>query len=413
MKLIKTLLTLIISVNFATHTIALSRMTVNNHFTCVLDVKFYEKNSQISSCSGSSIVPAYTVQIGLNQSATYSTSKGKVLSHVMITSAGNLIAKWSCSTGSWTNFAEFNENLPCTGNNGIVGLWVSANEPSSADVYPNTIVGGRAGFPNLTGSASAPLRSIINRGADHNVSAIRGGTPPDNDACAGAVNHDLAVGSMVLFTGDNTNATDNDNLGMPATWEMFTTTECANLTITYCGTAPAFGNGFSNIYMGCPFTDFIAAADFDDTTCADGNFTIFYSEVPAGTYYYPVMLDAANNAIGPYTISVTAEACAPPPANDDCAQAANLVPAADCNPVAGTTEGANESMPSIACHGATSLVARDVWYSFTATDVAHTVTVEGMNDFDAVLEAFSGSCAELVSMGCEDSTFPSDGPATE
>ncbi len=137
------------------------------------------------------------------------------------------------------------------------------------------------------------------------------GAPPDNDACSGAVNQDLAIGSSVTFTGDNTGATDNEDLGQPALWEQFTTTECANLELTYCGTSPAFGNGFVNLFFGCPQAGFIEPVGFDDTTCADGNFTIFYEDVPAGTYYYAVMQDAANNAIGEYSITVTASACIP------------------------------------------------------------------------------------------------------
>jgi len=160
------------------------------------------------------------------------------------------------------------------------------------------------------------------------VSFTAQGPTPVNDECTGAVNQDLAVGSTVTFTGDNTGATDNgEGLGIAAVWEQFTTSECANLELTYCGTTPPFGNGFSRIYQGCPFTLSIAAASFDDTTCADGNFTLFFEDVPAGTYYYPVMLDPANNAEGPYTISVTASECV--------AHTAYCIP----NPVNGTSDG--------------------------------------------------------------------------
>lgn len=264
------------------------------------------------------------------------------------------------------------------------------------------------------GEMPATLRPIPAHVASHQNSTMRGGGAPANDVCSGAVNQDLAVGATVIFTGDNTNATDNDSLGMPAVWEMFTTTECSNLALSYCGTTPAFGNGFTSIFIGCPFTDFIGAASFTDTSCTDGNFTLYFTDVPAGTYYYAVMQDAANNAVGPYTISVSATACATPPANDDCAGAIDLTPAADCTPVAGTTDGATESLPAILCNGFTSPVARDVWYSFTATSTDHTVTVEGIEDFDGVLELFSGDCSNLSSMGCEDSNYPTPGnPATE
>ncbi|MBS1547484.1 MAG: T9SS type A sorting domain-containing protein [Bacteroidetes bacterium] len=249
--------------------------------------------------------------------------------------------------------------------------------------------------------------------AAHHASTLRGGGAPANDVCSGAVNQDLAIGSTVTFTGDNTNAVDNDSLGMPAVWEMFTTTECANLEISYCGTTPAFGNGFVSIFSGCPFTSGIAAGSFNDTTCTDGNFTLFFEGVPAGTYYYAVMQDAANNAVGPYTLNVSATACAAVPANDECAGAVVLTPAADCVPVAATTAGATESMPAILCNGATSPNANDVWFSFVATAANHTITVAGVDNFDAVIEVFSGACSDLTSIGCEDGTFPPPVPVSE
>lgn len=242
----------------------------------------------------------------------------------------------------------------------------------------------------------------------------RGGGTPVNNECTGAVNQDLVAGSSVTFTGDNTGATDmGEGLDTPAVWEMFTTTECTNLALSYCGTTPPFENAFANIFIGCPLDTFITNASFDETSCADGNFTIFYSEVPAGIYYYAVMLDPTNNAVGPYTITVTATACAAIPANDECAGAVDLTPAADCVPVSGTTDGATESLPAIECNGYTSPEARDVWYSFTATETDHTVTIEGIEDFDAVMELFSGDCTDLTSISCGDPTFPTTGPVTE
>ena len=262
--------------------------------------------------------------------------------------------------------------------------------------------------------APSSSQSILPVTHHASVDVQRGGGIPVNDECSGAVNQDLSVGASVTFIGDNTGATDNgEGLTMPAVWEMFTTTECANLELTYCGTTPPFGNGFVNLYQGCPYTTFFAYSSFDATTCPDGNFTIFYSEVPAGTYYYAVMLDEANSAVGPYNITVSATACAAPPANDDCADAVVLTPAVDCVPVAGTTDGATESLPAILCNGFTSPNARDVWYSFTATETDHTVTIGGIDTFDAVMELFTGDCGGLNSSLCGDPTFTQTGPVTE
>lgn len=198
---------------------------------------------------------------------------------------------------------------------------------------------------------------------------------PANDDCTGAVNQDLAAGSSVTFTGDNTGATTGaDSLGtMPAVWEMFTTTECTNLAISYCGTTPAFGNAFANLFIGCPITDFIANSSFDATSCTDGNYTIFYTAVPAGTYYYPVMMDLANDAVGPYTITVSATACAAAPVNDGCTSDADALEAGEVLTYTGTTTGATNSgdfVPGSELDGE----AATVWHAFTTTECTN-VTV--------------------------------------
>lgn len=130
---------------------------------------------------------------------------------------------------------------------------------------------------------------------------------PVNDQCDGAVNQALANGSSVTFTGDNTGGLDTEGLGIASVWESFTTTECSFITLDYCGTTPAFGNGFLNLFIGCPSTGFFGSTSFETTTCPDGNLTIQYEYVPAGTYYYAVLTE--EGSVGPYTINVTATAC--------------------------------------------------------------------------------------------------------
>ncbi len=233
--------------------------------------------------------------------------------------------------------------------------------------------------------------------------ACGGGTTPPNDDCANASIQDLSVPGSVSVSGDNTGATDTEGLGTPTVWEAFTITECANITIDYCGTTPTFQNAFLNLFIGCPFSDFIPNASFDVTTCPDGNVTINYVGVPAGTYYYAVLTEAG--AEGPYTITFTSEACAPPPANDDCSGAIMLDVNLTCEPVQGDVTGATQSIPAIDCNGFTGSANDDVWYSFVATSPNATITVDGTDTLDAVIELLEGGCGGLVSLACSDNTF--------
>ncbi len=130
---------------------------------------------------------------------------------------------------------------------------------------------------------------------------------PENDNCESVTPVALTLGTPVTFTGDNTCAT-NQCASFPGghVWEAFTTSATANITLSYCGTSPAFGNAWLNLGLGCPCTDFTTAGTFNFDDCGDGNVTIYWEGMPAGTYYYPVLLDPGNNAEGPYSITVLA-----------------------------------------------------------------------------------------------------------
>jgi hypothetical protein len=132
---------------------------------------------------------------------------------------------------------------------------------------------------------------------------------PPNDFCEDVTPVALTLGVPVTFTGDNNCAT-NQCASFPDghVWEAFTVPQAANVTLDYCGTSPAFGNAWLNLALGCPCSDFTTAGAWNTSDCGDGNVSIVWEGLAAGTYYYPVLLDPANGAQGPYTIHVVAEA---------------------------------------------------------------------------------------------------------
>lgn len=151
------------------------------------------------------------------------------------------------------------------------------------------------------------------------------GTPPPpappNDNCADITAEALNVGTPLVFTGTNEGATVTNDYAPgslldgqgPSVYHAFTTSECTSVVISYCGTSPAFGNVWIVIGTECPVNELIFNSSWDTSTCPDGNVTIYYDSLAAGTYYLPVLLDPANSAEGPYTITVTATATP-----DDC-----------------------------------------------------------------------------------------------
>ncbi|MBK7298173.1 MAG: hypothetical protein IPI91_16745 [Flavobacteriales bacterium] len=129
----------------------------------------------------------------------------------------------------------------------------------------------------------------------------------------------LNAGGSLTFTGTTAGATNTNDFeagsdleGLnPTVWHAFTTTECTNVTISYCDTDPAFEGVWIFLSPGCPAgNDYLLASTTDFTTCVSGNATMEYIALEAGTYYLPVQYDAVA-ANGPYSINVSAVACAP------------------------------------------------------------------------------------------------------
>ncbi|MBK9761658.1 MAG: T9SS type A sorting domain-containing protein [Flavobacteriales bacterium] len=250
---------------------------------------------------------------------------------------------------------------------------------------------------------------------DYTLNITAAEPAPVNDLCSSVTATALGVGSSITFTGDNTGATfTNDyavgsqleTLGLASVWHAFTTTECSNVTVSYCGTDPAFLDFWIVLATTCPADVAVFNSSFNTTDCVDGNGTIYFTGLPAGTYYLPVMNDPAlaSLAVGPYTIEVSAEACAAPPANDECAGAIGLDVNITCEPTTGDVFGGTESLPSIECNAFTGDANDDVWYSFVATGPNETISVTGSTTLDAVVELFEGSCGSPVSIACADAT---------
>lgn len=135
--------------------------------------------------------------------------------------------------------------------------------------------------------------------------------------------------------------------------------------------------------------------------CKDDNFSgqaevINYSGFTVGaTYTLRVYHYGSGSGSGNFDICVTQAPA--PPANNNCSGAAPLTVNTACIPTAGTTVGATPSVP-----GCAGNADDDVWYSFVATNAVQTITVNPSAGIDPVLQLFSGTCASLTGLYCQD-----------
>ncbi len=212
---------------------------------------------------------------------------------------------------------------------------------------------------------------------------------PVNDHCGDVTPVALAVDSAIVFTGTTVGATnDGDNApgsglepygNMPVVWVAFTTTECADVAISFCGSANPFLSQYfwEVLTPQCPADQLIITTDYNNSECADGQPVIHHHELPAGTYYYPVWADQ-DGPVGDYVITISATACAPTgPVNDPCSGAAsNALAVGDTLAITGDNTGATDSE---------GLGFANVWESFTLAECAN-VTIDycgttGFTDF--------------------------------
>ena len=140
--------------------------------------------------------------------------------------------------------------------------------------------------------------------------------PPVNNNCANVTAQNLDVGTTLTFAGDNTNATSTGDfvvgspfVAAPVVWHAFTTSECTDLILSYCGQDPVWANTFGFLATTCPGDALVYFSTTNTTGCNDGNTTYNFNDLPAGTYYVPVLRDAANSSIGAYSIDATAQNC--------------------------------------------------------------------------------------------------------
>ncbi len=185
------------------------------------------------------------------------------------------------------------------------------------------------------------------------------------------------------FEGNNEGATydtycqyfgDNPNV-----WIAFTIPECSDVTISYCGTTAGWGNGWLNLVTDCACGTLLSYDSYD-FLCPNGNPNIYFSRLDAGTYYYPVMLDPGNGAIGDYSITVTATPCPPAPENDDCASAAEI---GDVTDFAFSTANAT-------LDGAGYSSGPNIWYCYTATCDGRATVDLCNSSYDTKLAAYDG-----------------------
>jgi len=147
--------------------------------------------------------------------------------------------------------------------------------------------------------------------------------------------------------------------------------------------------------------DMYFALEIYEDSCTGNLFRCRPSQLNSNNYYnndfmvgktYFLRILNASSSINTFSFKLCVQAL-PRPANDLCANAAELIPANNCTPVSGTFSGALLEGTAATCPPNAS---QDVWYKFTATSQTMSVFVERAS-FNWTMffgiEIYGGNCA--------------------
>ena len=131
---------------------------------------------------------------------------------------------------------------------------------------------------------------------------------PVNDNCVDA---GPPVALPATFIGDNTCAThDCSSLtrGQGETWHAFVINDTSNVIIDFCDSPTRMNSINQVLTTGCPCQQVIQASEYAYNSSCGGwyQIVILFRNLPAGTYYYPVLRDSTNGTEGPYLVHITA-----------------------------------------------------------------------------------------------------------
>lgn len=302
-------------------------------------------------------------------------------------------------TVSWTDNGSTGYDWAVTAGNAPDGT----NELASGDGGNTTISGLNSGTTYMVF-----VRSDCGGG---NLSPWSPGvsfaTGITNDECSGAtavtVNPDLLCGS----------STPGTVVGATASGVSSTCGGTADDDVWFMFTATATTHQISLINQGGSTTDMYMALWSGNcgslvlvpNSCSDPQ-TMTVNGLSAGTTYYLQVYTWTSTPGQTSTFSVCVGTLPPPPANDDCdgAVALTVNPNYNCDAVTpGTVTSATSSGVTTTCFGTAD---DDVWFSFTATDTLHRIslTYTGGSTSDMYMALWTGSCGSLslVPNSCSD-----------
>ncbi|MDP4264558.1 MAG: hypothetical protein Q8941_18655 [Bacteroidota bacterium] len=233
------------------------------------------------------------------------------------------------------------------------------------------------------------------------IAIVSFGQPPSNDECSSAillpVNNDNS--NNVVYSGNTGYSTQSlpscfaSGYGAKDVWFKFVATASTHrITVTPTGSNRCAFEVFSGI---CGSLVSLACAHTG--ALYDPDVALLNNLIPGDTYYLRLW-DYYGEGTPTRTFDICINTATVFVDNDDCINAAVVVPSPDVNYSSSVNcynYGATQSMP-----GCFATADGDVWFKFTAVNSRQKIIVWTNEIMSPVLEIFNGSCGNLTSMAC-------------
>ena len=275
--------------------------------------------------------------------------------------------------------------------------------------------GGTAASIDFTPTTTGDYRIHLNRYDCATTNNLNGDIvvtlisepPPSNDDCANATSLAVSTGTTCTtsVSGTTVNATQSIGAiccnggtgnGDDDVWYSFVATATEHdisVTTSIDAVIDLRSGACNGSNIAC-----------EDSVIVGGSELMNATGLTIGTIYYVRIYSyGGSGGEGTFDICVTTPVVIP--SNNDCANATALaVSGTTCTTsVTGTTLNATQSITAINCNGSTGNANDDIWYSFTATQAIHDITVTPGTLTNAVVDLRSGACTG-TNIDCADAT---------
>ncbi len=332
---------------------------------------------------------------GTTISATHSTEYACSTTDVDVwytftpASTGNYIFSRAVVSGTGNGYVSVYSGTPAA--------LVRLNTSCSSTTFIQALTAGTTYYVSVSSTSTSPL--------SFNLCALLAPPAPANDLIANAavLTESPAATCANAVAGTTLSATHSTEYACSTTdvdvWYTFTPASTGNYIFSRA-VVSGTGNGYVSIYSGTP-----AALVRLNANCTSTSFT---QALTAGTTYY---VSVASTSTATLSFNLCTFLAPPAPSNDSCATPTALTAGATfaTNVIVGTNLSATiqSGIADPTC-GTSSFATtgKDVWFSVNAP-ASGTLTVETGTDagsalVDTAIQVYRGTCAALVSVGCND-----------